>query len=151
MKSVQLLFKREIRMSNKPILTSKMPYATSADDIVERYNYLVKTVNSSFVSEQSPTVAQANDVISLNGVEVSQSFSGPSGTLFTTFTIAHSLGSIPSGYIISDYEYSSGSLTAEMHSISRVSWTATDITVRLNVTTGTGTAFGGSFKLLVLR
>lgn len=132
------------------LLPTKLPYAETADDIVEKYNYMVKTVNST-VTKPAVQATQETNVVSLVGVVVSQDFSAPSGTLFTTFTIAHSLGSIPSGFIVSDFVYSSGALSAEMHSLSRVSWTTSQITVRLNITTGTGTAFSGSFKILVLR
>ena len=138
--------------SNKPILATKIPYADNFTDINEAFNYMVKTINSSFQESSSSSVSTTSkNPISLDGVYVTQSFSAPSGSLFTTFTIPHSLGVVPSSYIVSDFVITSGPTATNSYSLFRLAWTTTDITVRLNLTTSTGSAFTGSFKLLILR
>ena len=137
--------------SDRPILLNKVPYADQFDSIEEAFDYMAKTVNASKYAKEVIKQPLRTDNVSLNGVYITQGFSGPSGSLFTTFTLNHNLGVVPSGFIVTDINYTSGSLAAENNSISRVSWTTTQITIRLNITTGTGTAFAGSFKILVLR
>jgi hypothetical protein len=87
----------------------------------------------------------------LDGNILTQSFSAGAGSLFQSYTISHGLGAQPSAYIVLDFSIDSGPIGANTMTLFRTSWTTSDITFRLNITTGTASAFSGSFKILALR
>lgn len=131
----------------------EFPRGESDSDLLTQGQRLSQDLSKNFksIKKQLGITGESVTPVSLDGAYVTQGFSAPSGTLFASYTIAHGLGVVPTSFIVSDIAFSSGSLGALSYSLFRLSWTATDITVRLNITTGTGTAFAGSFKLLVLR
>lgn len=131
----------------------EIPRAKDENDIVRQGQRMSQDLSKNFKAIRKALGPAYNAVnpVSLDGVYVTQTFTGPSGTLFSDFTIPHGLGVTPSSFIISDFEINSGPTSAMQYTMVRLSWTASDITVRLNITTGTGTAFTGSFKLLILR
>ena len=131
----------------------EFPRAMSEADTIKQAQRVAQDLSKNFSSIKKQLGINSSGItpISLDGVYASQSFSAGSGTLFNTYVVPHTLGVIPTSFIVSDFELSSGPATALSYSLFRLAWTTTDITVRLNITTGTGSAFSGSFKLLVLR
>lgn len=93
----------------------------------------------------------------LSGTEFSSSFSvtvpSAAGTRFQVFTLTHDFGSLPSGFLITDLTSSNSSvLTSPI--ITRDSWTTTQITIRIAISTldfATSRTQTGTFKILVLR
>lgn len=127
-------------MSNSPLITSKVPYATDSKDVVESHNRLVKTINSSF-RDKKPELTDLGNIFVVP-------YSYPAGAASYLITIDHGLGMTPSGYLIlynkqvplssADYFY----LTlSSMNSIS----------VKIVVTGQLVNAISGEFKFLILR
>lgn len=138
-------------MSNKNILPKKMPYVDQFTSTEDAVNYIVKTLNSSFQPNQSSdSVSSSVSISQIDGISFIQSFSSGSGAYLADFTFNHNFNSIPSGFLVSDVTcppiIAGGSV-----SLFRVSWTTTQITVRIVVDTNTGVGASGSFKILVLR
>ena len=133
-------------MLNKPSIKIKLPYASGDSDLLRAFNFMVKTINSSFNTQDS--VEQLDPKASLLGVEFEQSYSSGSGAFAGTYTFNHNIGSIPSGFIIIDNVHPA---VGYGDSFTRVSWTTTQITIKISVDTGIAAAFSGSFKILVLR
>lgn len=137
-------------MSSNPLLKVKVPYADNAEDLVEKFNYMVKTINSSFVdSSQASESGQLTGILNLDGIQLSQSWSGPAAFV-ASYTLNHNLGSIPSGWLLID-STASGLSSGGSYSIYRSSWTTTQITITISVDTNTIASSAGSFKILVLR
>lgn len=129
-------------MSNSfRVIKTKIPLVKTADELVESYNYSVKTLNSS--------VMQIPDEITDFGVTFFKEFSSATDDLGDTYTFNHGLGKIPSGWQIIDIGY--GLVSGGGHSFSRVSWTENQIRISIYVNSNTGTPLSGYFKLLVLR
>lgn len=97
-----------------------------------------------------------NYVSGINGVKLSATFSisvPVFGYGSSTYTLTHNIGSIPSGFIVSDI-ISSTSATTSDPVITKVSWTATQIVVRigsLNSSLAGGATLSGTFTIIVLR
>lgn len=94
MKLSLMYIKQEIKMSNKPLLTNKLPYADRFTDPEEAINYMVKTLNSSFLPDSS--TFSLSDL----GNSFTVSYSLAAGNFITTFTVKHGLSKVPSGFII---------------------------------------------------
>ena len=116
-----------------------------AQDLSKNFNSVVKQLNelrqlgNSYIS-----------VSNLNGIQFSDSFSYPAGVGFSSYTFNHNFNAIPSGFLILDATANNFGLDASF-SIIRLSWTTTQITVRISINTGVAAASSGTFKILVLR
>jgi hypothetical protein len=135
-------------MSNNNILSKKLPYADQFSSTEECLNYMVKTLNSTF--KDSPN--SSSGIVGLEGVSFSQSFSfGVAVSSNSSYTFNHNLGVIPSGFLIIDQECDIRTASGFNMTISRISWTTTNIVISLTVSSNVAVACNGSFKILVLR
>lgn len=127
--------------NNKTLLGKKLPYVDTFTSTESALNYIVKTINSTFQQEVPP-------VPSL-GVSFTQSYnSGGGSTLISNYTFDHNLNALPTGFLITNNVHPI--TTGASDSFTLVSWTPTQITVRISINTG-GAAAVGSFTILVLR
>lgn len=139
-------------MSNRGILNNKMPYIDQMSSTEDVVNYIVKNLNSSYLKDTSKVSNQQTSQLLNLGVPISQSWTGTGTAFQTTFTLNHNLNAIPSGFLIIDNQISSGPTAAgDTINIFRVSWTTTQITVRLTGVFSSAGPFNGTFKILVLR
>jgi len=134
----------------------ELPRGNSEDDVLLQGQRLSRDLSKNFKSinkqlKNNQELLQASS-FGLDGVIVLQSFSSATGSLFQTFTINHSLGAVPRGFLITDINIPNPVVTNALdYSIFRISWTDTQIVVRLNIETGTTNAFAGTFSILLLR
>lgn len=131
-------------MLNKTFLKVKLPYAKDDTDIKGSLNYIVKTLNSTYLPSES-----TDSFLSKLGITFSQSYAAGASPFTSSFTFNHDFGFIPSGFMIIDNTHPANANGAD--SFTRASWTSTQITITISITTGIVGAFNGSFKILVLR
>lgn len=127
-------------MSNsRGISKTKLPYATNSTDLTEAFNYLVKTLNSSFFDSESP-----------NYVRISKEWTIAGTAASLTFTLDHGLGKIPIGWVILDMSMNKTPLSPDKIILVRTAWTTTQITVTLILSFSSAGPFSGSFTIAVL-
>lgn len=113
--------------------------------------------NFKYISSQLGTGATSSYVSGIDGVAFAGSFSitapPTSGTLFQIFSFSHSFGSLPSGFLVADLTSSNSAfLTSPI--VTRDSWTTTQITIRIAISTldfASARSQTGTFKIIVLR
>lgn len=133
-------------MLNKNILPKKLPYVDQFSTVEDCVNYMVKTINSSFVQPVQAEVDSMISPITLDGVELTQAWSVGGGGGLVSLVYNHSLGVVPTKWIIVDHQYSTP-VYGDILTISRSSWTTTQITLTINTTQ----AASGNLRILVLR
>jgi len=124
-----------------------------SQDLTSNFKAILKEINDL----KSNTTSSALNPYGLSGIELSGSFSitvpSAAGTRFQIFTLTHGFGSLPSGFLITDLTSSNSSvLTSPI--VTRDSWTTTQITIRIAISTldfATSRTQTGTFKILVLR
>lgn len=124
-----------------------------SQDLSKNFKNILKEINAF----KSDAAASASNPYGLNGKELSGSFSiavpSAAGTRFQIFTLDHNFESLPSGFLVTDLTSSNSSvLTAPI--VTRDSWTTTQITIRIAISTldfATARTQTGTFKILVLR
>lgn len=131
-------------MLNKTFLKIKLPYAKDDADVKGSLNYIVKTLNSTYLPSED-----TNSFLSKLGITFSQSYSAGASPFTASYTFNHDFGFIPSGFMIIDNVHSANASGAD--AFTRTSWTSTQITITISITTGIVGAFNGSFKILILR
>jgi hypothetical protein len=138
----------------------EIPRAADDNDIVKQGQRLSQDLSKNFKAirkELDNLVGQSNPLTSgINGVSFSSSYSFvvvTGSTTSTTVTFTHNFGSIPTGFIVVDLT-SSNTVYLTQPIITRDSWTTTQITVRISVTSidfGSNRTQSGTFKIIVLR
>lgn len=138
----------------------EIPRATDEGDIVKQGQRTAQDLSKNFkaIRKEIDQISQntINYVSGINGVKLSTAFSIAIPAFSygsSTYTLTHNIGSIPSGFIISDLVSSTSAGTSEPV-ITRVSWTATQIVVRigsLNASLAGGATLSGTFTIIVLR
>ena len=104
-------------MSSNPLLKTKLPYASSAEDLLDKYNYSVKTLNSSYVN----TLVDIEPALGIEKfIDIAFNIAAN-----TTATLNHNLGVIPTGWIIIDFVPVSTALAV----LTRLSWSTTQINI----------------------
>jgi len=99
-------------MSSNPLLKTKLPYANSAEDLLDKYNYSAKTINSSTMDIGPIVMARFIDIQFLIAAAA-------------TATLTHGLGSTPTGWIVID----NSPATTAVIILTRDSWTTNTITL----------------------
>lgn len=93
--------------------------------------------------------------LSISGEVLSSSYSynaaSFSGFGYTDITLNHTLGVTPSGFIVSDITSDASPPFNSQPCINRVSWTSTQITVRIGSFMQSSQNITGVFKIIVLR
>lgn len=144
-------FKREIKMSSSKLILTKLPYAKSVDDIIDSYNYSVKTINSAYINSDGTTgISSGGDTPPVvMEAEFTGSLTYAGADQVQNYTFNHNFGSIPNEWLVLDIESSVGaSSNYEYYTFIRTSWTTTQISLKLTYKNNIGTG-GVSFKLMV--
>jgi hypothetical protein len=138
----------------------EIPRAADDNDVVKQGQRLSQDLSKNFKAirkEIDSLIGQSNPLTSgINGVAFSSSYSvtATSGTTAaTTVVFTHNFGSIPNGFIVLDLT-SSNTIYLTQPIITRDSWTTTQITVRISITSidfGLNRTQSGTFKIIVLR
>lgn len=139
----------------------EFPRAEDPNDVVKQGQRLAQDLSKNFKSIKNKldklSITTTSTPYGLDGLEFSGSFSifmpAGSGTRFQVFTFTHNFGSIPTGFLITDLTSSNSSILTSPIA-TRDSWTTTQITIRIAITTldfGTDRTQTGTFKILVLR
>lgn len=137
-------------MSNKNLLSKKIPYINDDMSIVDAFNNMAKILNSTFRDKAVINEQGSLSLSLIDGLDFSSSFSSGSGASIHDFTFSHNFGSDPSGFLVLDLT-SSGIGAGGSISLFRTSWTTTQISVRIIVDTNVAGGHSGSFKIKVLR
>ena len=140
------------------VIKKSLPYVEDVG-IESAINEIVRTLNSAHIKNSTNTSNVNNTTFGLDGVILSGSYSitGPSASqaifVSTTQTLTHNLGKIPSAFIVIDCtSSSSGVFPNVMIGIKRVSWTDSQITIRIEcIDLIGGSNVSGTYKILVLR
>lgn len=133
----------------------ELPRGGDQDEVIKQGQRLAQDLSKNFksISKQLTAISNASTnktLLDLGGILFSQSISGGAGTFVNNYTFTHNIGSLPSGFIIVDQTCSPFPSAAYM-SIVRVSWTTTDITVRVSINILPSVSFAASFSILVLE
>jgi len=138
----------------------EIPRASDEGDIVKQGQRTAMDLSKNFkainnyINEQK--AIEKSGVYGLNGVEFNQSYSivVPSGSHSSaSYTFNHGFNVVPSAFLVTDIT-SSATVFLSDPVITRVSWTTTQITVRIGVISidfGATRTQAGTFKILVLR
>lgn len=109
-------------------------------------------------SELEKLTSSSTTLISgIDGVSASYSFNIALSNLgaffcsYSTYTINHSLGSVPSGFLVNDFVWSASGTHGFVANISRTAWTSTDITIKIAYGWDSAVTLSGSFNIIVLR
>jgi len=124
-------------MSSEPLLKTKLPYSDSKTSIEEAHNYMVKTLNSSFIEKNRKEE------------ELAYNFNGAGGVYTAEITLNHGMGIKPSRFIVSDLTVTGVSLSTAVTAIIRTGWTEKSVTFRLVLQSLGAGSFTGSIKILV--
>lgn len=130
------------------------------DDSAKFLQRLVQDLSKNFKSINllKNTISQNSTTYGIDGVELSGSFSighggGNPSTGSSVQTLNHNIGTTPRGFILIDLTATGASIVgANVASITRTSWTSTQITIRINtIDLGAAQTISGTYKILVLR
>jgi hypothetical protein len=108
-------------MLNKPLLGVKIPYADTAEDMVEKFNYTAKTLNSTFRDIASSSTVDSTIPGVITFVDISFTIADNASA-----TLAHNLGQVPSGWIVID---NVASTPSALGILQRTGWDATNISL----------------------
>ena len=99
-------------MSSSFLLKTKLPYANNAEDLLDKYNYSAKTINSSTMD--------IGPIVMSSFVDIEFVIAAAA-----TATLAHGLGATPTGWIVID----NSPVTTAVIILTRDSWTTNTITL----------------------
>lgn len=140
-------------MSSRPLLRVKLPLVDKLTSIEDSLNYVVKELNAAVITTEDviATVTPFNSITSITelGVSFVQSYSSGTLAFDQNFTFTHNIGSTPSGFLILYNLPTMASTFGDYYSFQLVSFTSTQITVKL--TGFTNNVATGSFRILVMR
>lgn len=134
-------------MLNKNILPKKIPYMDQFSSPEEAYNYLAKTLNSSF---REDFLQDYTTPFILDGVVFERSWSDAGGIFTPQFIFNHNFGKLPSGWIILDDTHTDIAAGGS-YNLWRASWTDTNIILNMYIDVGSAIPTSGEIKILVLR
>ena len=121
----------------------------SMRSIIKRFENLENVTTSS-----SDTYGLDGQIFNVS-YSLSAALGSPSSTSINpeTATLNHTLGSVPSGFIILDSTFTtSAPLYCCVQSITRSSWTISTVTIKINIMYSTSvSSYSGTMKILVLR
>lgn len=133
-----------------PIKTNfEIPRSTEDADIVRSSTRMAQDLSKNFKSIKNQFEELSSSILGVDN-RIDFSFLGAS-TFTADYTFAHGLGSVPSGFIVTDTVCSTVSASVTGFVVHRTSWTTNEITVRLVVSLNTSDNGIGSFKIKVLR
>lgn len=130
------------------LVNSNVPYVEDVG-LENAVNQIAKTLNSSHIdlSQQSTTVSKISDI----GQVIEISFSTGTNAHSASYTINHSLGSIPQGVSIVDFTCNVTNDPETSISVISLSKSSTQVTIRFNYYNSVGGPSSGTVKLLILR
>lgn len=131
----------------------EFPRGLDADELQTQGKRLSQDLSKNFKSIVKQLKQSANpsfSILDLGGTSFSGSFSYGGGVGSTDYTFTHNFNKIPNGFILLDSTSNNFGAGASL-SIIRLSWTVTQITVRLSIDSGVAAATSGTFKILVLE
>lgn len=135
----------------------EFPRGTDNTKFLQR---LVQDLSKNFkaLKDSTDNISINSTTYGLDGIEFSGAFSFSTGGgvptyLTTTQTHTHNFGSTPRGFIVTDITCTApSSVGNSVSSIKRVSWTSTQISIRIEaIDLSAGQSISGTYKILVLR
>lgn len=121
----------------------------TAQDLSKNFKSIKKELDQ--IASQSASYVSGIDGIKLSGTFTYNIAAGTYGS--ATVVLTHGIGTLPSGFIITDIVSAASSASTDPQ-ITRVSWTTTEITIRIGSINSSGAAAAtrtGTFTIIVLR
>lgn len=131
----------------------EFPRGENPNDVVKQGQRLAQDLSKNFksiIKQLNQANSTSISILDLGGLQFSGSFSYGGGVGSTDYTFTHNFNKIPNGFILLDSTSNNFGAGASL-SIIRLSWTVTQITVRLSIDSGVAAATSGTFKILVLE
>lgn len=132
----------------------EFPRGDSPEELAKQGQRLAQDLSKNFkILSKSISNNSSLTAINLDGVYVNGLWSGTtsSQTYSATLTLPHSLNAVPSGWLLVDNTHNGTTGFGAGVDIIRTAWTNLDITIRINLSTGSNGTFSGSFRILILR
>lgn len=141
-------------MSSKHLLNKKIPLIDDNHTTEDVVNYLVKTINSTFVDGNNSTSSSTDFARLLGGLNFSQAYSitipgGAPSSITSSYGFTHNFGSLPSGYIVTMVT-SNASALGIGPVVVLGGWTNTTVTIN-TIGYGGGLTISGTFNFTLLR
>ena len=131
----------------------EFPRGESPGDVLKQGQRLSQDLSKNFksiIKQLNQANNTAISILDLGGMQFSGSFSYGGGIGITDYTFSHNFNKVPSGFFVLDSTSNNFGAGASL-SVIRLSWTTTQITVRLSIDSGVAAATSGTFKILVLE